>query len=40
VRALRPGAGLPPKHLEQVLGRRAAVRIARGTPLRWDLVGA
>lgn len=38
VRALRPGDGLPPKHLERVIGRRAAARIARGTPLRWDLV--
>ena len=38
VRVLRPGAGLPPKHLEHVLGRRAAASIARGTPLRWDLV--
>jgi N-acetylneuraminate synthase len=38
VRALRPGDGLPPKHLDRVIGRRAAARIARGTPLRWDLV--
>lgn len=38
VRAIRPGLGLPPKHLEQVLGRQAAVDIARGTPLAWDLV--
>jgi pseudaminic acid synthase len=38
VRALRPGDGLTPKHLDSVIGRRAAARIARGTPLRWDLV--
>ncbi|HOW96252.1 MAG TPA: pseudaminic acid synthase [Kiritimatiellia bacterium] len=38
VRSIRPGDGLPPKHLEQVLGRKAARAIARGTPLAWDLV--
>ena len=40
VRALRPGDGLPPKYLERVIGRRAATRISRGTPLRWDHVSA
>ena len=38
VRAIRPGLGLAPKHLDQVLGRRAAVDIRRGTPLRWEIV--
>jgi N-acetylneuraminate synthase len=38
VRAIRPGLGLPPKFFEQVIGRRAAVDIARGTPLAWELV--
>jgi N-acetylneuraminate synthase len=38
VRAIRPGLGLAPKHLEQVLGRHAAVDIRRGTPLRWEIV--
>ena len=38
VRALRPGHGLPPKHLRDVLGRRAARAISRGTPLAWELV--
>jgi pseudaminic acid synthase len=38
LRAVRPGHGLPPKHLREVLGRKAARRIARGTPLRWDLI--
>jgi sialic acid synthase SpsE len=40
VRALRPADGLTPKHLESVIGRRAAARISRGTPLSWDLVEA
>jgi N-acetylneuraminate synthase len=39
VRAIRPGLGLAPKHLDEVLLRVAAVDIARGTPLDWRLVG-
>ena len=38
VRSIRPGDGLPPKHLGEVLGRRAAADVARGTPLSWSLV--
>lgn len=38
VRALRPGLGLAPKHLEHVLGSKATVDIARGTPLAWSLL--
>lgn len=38
VRAIRPGRGLHTRHLDEVLGRRAARDIARGTPLSWDLV--
>lgn len=38
VRAIRPGHGLHTRHLPEVLGRRAASDIARGTPLQWELV--
>ena len=38
VRSIRPGYGLSPKHVEDVLGRRAAKNIARGTPLAWELI--
>jgi pseudaminic acid synthase len=38
VRSIRPGYGLPPKHLSEVLGRRAGRAIARGTPLAWSLI--
>jgi N-acetylneuraminate synthase len=38
VRAIRPGHGLPTRHLADVLGRRAARAVARGTPLAWDLL--
>jgi len=38
VGTIRPGFGLPPKHLDDVLNRIARVDIARGTPLSWDLI--
>jgi pseudaminic acid synthase len=38
IRSIRPGCGLPPKHLPEMLGRRAARSIVRGTPLDWTLL--
>ena len=38
VRSIRPADGLHTRHLEAVLGRRAASDIARGTPLSWELL--
>jgi sialic acid synthase SpsE len=38
VRTIRPGHGLPPRTLHEVLGKRAARSITRGTPLSWDLI--
>ena len=38
VRSIRPAAGLHTRYYEQVLGRRAASSIGRGTPLAWELV--
>lgn len=38
VRSIRPGHGLHTRHLPEVLGRRAACDIERGTPLSWELV--
>jgi N-acetylneuraminate synthase len=38
VRSIRPGLGLPPKHLPEVLGKRAARDLARGTPLDRSMI--
>jgi N-acetylneuraminate synthase len=37
VRAIRPGYGLAPKHIDDVLGKTATRDIPRGTPLTWSL---
>ena len=38
VRAIRPGNGLAPKHMAEILESRASTDIPRGTPLSWELV--
>ncbi len=38
VRSIRPANGLHPRHLAEVLGKRAAQSIKRGTPLCWEFV--
>ena len=38
VRSIRPGQGMAPKHLEEVLNKPAAEPILRGTPLAWKHV--
>jgi pseudaminic acid synthase len=38
IRSIRPAAGLHPRYLKDVLGRRAARDLARGTPLAWELI--
>ncbi|MBN1994977.1 MAG: pseudaminic acid synthase [Anaerolineae bacterium] len=39
VRSIRPGHGLHPRYLDEVLGRHAARDIKKGTPLQWELCG-
>ncbi len=39
VRAIRPGLGLPTKHISQILGRTVRCDIKRGTALTWELIG-
>ncbi|CAA7612352.1 Pseudaminic acid synthase [Candidatus Terasakiella magnetica] len=38
LRSIRPGWGMAPKHLPDVLGRAASRPLARGTPLSWDMI--
>ncbi len=38
LRAIRPGYGLAPRHLPEILGRRAGTAIKRGTPMDWALL--
>ncbi|HOE62436.1 MAG TPA: pseudaminic acid synthase [Candidatus Sumerlaeota bacterium] len=39
VRSIRPGYGLPPKYLENIIGTKAVKNISQGTPLGWELIG-
>jgi pseudaminic acid synthase len=40
VRSIRPGHGLPPKFLKEVLGKKAFCDIKRGTPMSWSHIGS
>ena len=37
LRSIRPGYGLPPKYIDQLIGRRVLRDVTRGTPASWDL---
>jgi pseudaminic acid synthase len=38
VRAIRPGFGLPPKYLEQLMGRIVSRDVKRGTAIAWEML--
>ncbi len=38
VRRIRPGYGLPPKHFDQLIGKRVQQDISRGTAAAWNLI--
>jgi len=38
LRSIRPGYGLHPKHLKDVLGKKVRKPIEKGTPLSWDMI--
>ena len=40
IRSIRPGYGLSPKFLPDIIGRRAKRAIGRGEPLSWDAIEA
>ncbi|MED4877006.1 pseudaminic acid synthase [Anoxybacillus geothermalis] len=39
LKSIRPGFGLEPKYIYNVIGKRVNRDIKRGTPLSWDLIG-
>ena len=39
IRVIRPGYGLKPKYYDDLLGQKALVDIARGTPIGFEMVG-
>jgi pseudaminic acid synthase len=38
LRCIRPGGGLAPKYFDQLLGRKVAMAVKKGTPASWDLL--
>lgn len=38
IRAIRPGFGLHPRYLKDILGKRARYDLKKGTPLSWNLI--
>ena len=38
IRSMRPGFGLPPKYLKNIVGKKAKKVIEKGTPLSWNLI--
>ena len=38
IRSIRPGDGLHPKFIHQILGKKASLNISKGTALTWSLV--
>jgi pseudaminic acid synthase len=39
IRSIRPGFGLSPKHLSEIIGKKAIKALEKGTPTSWDLIG-
>lgn len=38
IRAIRPGLGLPPKHYDSLIGKKANRNIKKGTPFNWRMI--
>lgn len=37
IRSVRPGFGLHPKHISEIIGRKAARNLKKGEPLAWEM---
>ncbi|WP_304335566.1 pseudaminic acid synthase [Conchiformibius steedae] len=40
IRSVRPGYGLPPKYLDEIIGKTVNTNIAANTPVRWEVFQA
>jgi len=38
IRSIRPAFGLPPKYLNNILGRKSMIPLQKGTPLTWNCI--
>ena len=38
LRSVRPGYGLHPKHLNEIIGKKAASELEKGTALQWEMI--
>ena len=38
IRSIRPGYGIFPKHIKEIIGKKALKDLDRGTPLKWEFV--
>ena len=38
IKSIRPGQGLAPKHIENVIGQKIIKNTKKGTPLNWNLI--
>jgi len=39
VKSIRPGYGIAPKYMEEILGKKITSSVKRGTPAAFDLIG-
>lgn len=38
IKSIRPGYGLPPKSINNIIGKKVKNEVLAGTPLKWDLI--
>ena len=38
IKSVRPGYGLAPKHLDEVIGKKVKIDIEKNTPVNWDSI--
>ncbi len=38
IRSIRPGFGLSPRHLNEIIGKKATKALDKGTPASWDII--